>query len=143
MKKLHLLILSFVLLFTGCFLDSSKEQAQKELLIYCGITMVKPISEIAKIIEKQENCKISITQGGSRDLYDSLRYSKQGDLYLPGSHSYITNNEKDGFFKKSVLVGYNKAALVVAKSNPKNFTNDLNQLKDKPCLVVLNQLKSV
>ena len=55
-------------------------QQKPQLLIYCGITMVKPIKEIAKIIEEKYDCEIKISQGGSKDLYDSLKYSKLGDL---------------------------------------------------------------
>ncbi|MBY0466377.1 MAG: hypothetical protein K2W33_15670, partial [Burkholderiales bacterium] len=42
------------------------------MLLYCGITMVRPMTEIAQIFEKQANVKISIAQGGSEDLYQSV-----------------------------------------------------------------------
>lgn len=93
-------------------------QQKPQLLIYCGITMVKPIKEIAKIIEEKYDCEIKISQGGSKDLYDSLKYSKVGDLYLPGSDSYRINNLKDGFLLDEAYVGYNQAALFVQKKNP-------------------------
>ena len=35
-----------------------------ELLIYCGSTMVRPISELAQNFEKTERVKIRISQGG-------------------------------------------------------------------------------
>lgn len=95
----------------------SKEQ-QPTLLFYCGITMVKPITEMAKIIEDKYNCKIKISQGGSQDLYDSLKLSKKGDLYLPGSENYINANKKDGYFSDKVYIGHNQAALFVHKGNP-------------------------
>jgi molybdate transport system substrate-binding protein len=135
-------LLSVVVLFSisGCDSKDSankKEVEKKELLIYCGITMVKPMYEIAKVIEQKENCKINITQGGSRDLYESLKLSKQGDLYLPGSKSYIDNNAKYGLLKDSFFVGYNKAAIIVQKGNPKNISKDLNQFLDKSLSSVL------
>jgi molybdate transport system substrate-binding protein len=80
--------------------------------------MVKPITEMAKIIEKKHNCIIKISQGGSKDLYDSIKYSKKGDLYLPGSQSYRTNNLKDGLLGDFVEIGFNKAAIFVKKGNP-------------------------
>lgn len=112
MKKLILFILIFCI--------SAFSQDKPTLLFYCGITMVKPMTEIAKIMEKKHNCTIKISQGGSQDLYDSIKYSKQGDLYLPGSDKYIKENIKDGFFGKSIEIGYNKASIFVKKSNPKN-----------------------
>lgn len=73
---------------------------------------------MAKIIEDKYNCKIIVSQGGSEDLYDSLKFSKKGDLYLPGSEAYRINNLKDGFLLDSVEIGFNQAAIFVQKGNP-------------------------
>jgi len=100
--------------------------AKDELLFYCGITMVKPMHKIATIIEKKYNVKIKIIQGGSGDLYDSLKASQKGDLYLPGSESYIKKHLKEGFLGYRKYVGYNQIALFVAPNNPKN----VKSLKD-------------
>lgn len=98
--------------------------AQKPTLIfYCGITMVKPITKMAKIIEDRYNCIIKISQGGSKDLYDSLKYSRKGDLYLPGSQSYRIKNLKDGLLLNAVEIGYNKAAIFVEKGNPRKISS--------------------
>jgi molybdate transport system substrate-binding protein len=95
--------------------------AKEELLFYCGITMVKPMSKIAKIIEDKYDVKIKIIQGGSGDLYKSLSTSKIGDLYLPGSDSYIKKHLKDGFLGYRKYVGYNQIAIFVYPKNPKNI----------------------
>ena len=105
-------------------------QAKPTLIFYCGITMVKPIQEIAKIIEKRYNCTIKISQGGSKDLYESLKYSKQGDLYLPGSDSYRKKNMKDGLLLNGQYIGFNKASIFVQKGNPKKI-KDLNSMIDE------------
>ena len=120
MLKKHLLIISFLALFLS---QNLLAKQKPNLLIYCGITMVQPIKEIAKIIEKKHNCNISISQGGSKDLYESLKLSKKGDLYLPGSNSYRTKNLKDGLLLDSKLIGHNQAAIFVRKNNPKNIKN--------------------
>ncbi len=114
--------------------ETSKE---KQLLIYCGITMVRPISEIKEIIEKRENCRIVVTKGGSGNLLESLELNKQGDLFLPGSDSYIEKAKKEGLVMETALVGYNKAAMMVQKGNPKNIPADLDMLADKSYYVVL------
>ena len=44
------------------------QTARPELLLYCGITMVRPMSEIAQAFEKRENVKLTLAQGGSEDL---------------------------------------------------------------------------
>lgn len=99
--------------------------------------MRHPISELAKEFEKRYNVKIHISQGGSRDLYEALKQSQKGDLYFPGSRSYRTNNLKEGLLLEGVLVGYNKAALMVAKGNPKQLTNNLDTLYEKGVKVVI------
>jgi len=108
MKKLLLIIFLSGILF-----------AKEELLFYCGITMVKPMSKIAQIIEKKYNVNIKIIQGGSGDLYDSLSSSKKGDLYLPGSDSYIKKHQNEGLLGYRKYVGYNQIALFVSPNNPK------------------------
>lgn len=115
------LVFVFVLLIS--MVSNIWAETRHTLLFYCGITMVKPMMEISKIIEKKYNCNIKIIQGGSKDLYKSLALSKQGDIYLPGSDSYRKNNIKDGYLLDSRYIGYNKAAIFVQKGNPKNVKN--------------------
>ena len=112
MKLFIILIFSFNIIF-----------AKDTLIFYCGITMVGAMSKIAKKIEKKDNCKIEIIQGGSQDLYNSLESSKVGDLYLPGSDSYRKKNLKDGLLGDYVEVGYNQISFVVPKGNPKHIKN--------------------
>jgi len=115
---------------------------KKEILIHCGVTMVKPVTEIARIIEEQENCIIKITSGGSGNLYKSIKLNKIGDLFLPGSEKYIENGIDEGFIKEKVFVGYNKIAIMVQKGNPKNIKPCLDCLFDKKYRIVIGNYKS-
>lgn len=129
-------LMACLFLCTGC--EKEKPAAKKkEILIYCGITMIKPISEIAKIIEGQADCEIIITKGGSGNLLKSIKINKVGDLYLPGSESYIKTCLKDGLVSETAHVGYNKAAMMVQKGNPKNISPDLVNLKNGDYYVVI------
>jgi molybdate transport system substrate-binding protein len=103
--------------------------------------MVKPMVEMAKIIEKKHNCEIQIIQGGSKDLYQSLSFSKKGDLYLPGSESYRKENLKDGYLLDSKYIGYNQAAIFVQKGNPKRI-KVLDSLLDESVTTILCNPKS-
>ncbi len=138
---LLVLIVATSILNLGC---EKKEEVQKkpELLVYCGITMIAPMAEIAAIIEKQENCKITITKGGSGNLLKSIKANKMGDLYLPGSDSYIKICQEEGLVTDAVFVGYNKAAIMVQEGNPKNITADLDNLTSKDYYVVIGNPKS-
>ena len=131
-----LVLLTGVWIFIpGC--SKTKQEKKKELLVYCGITMIKPMADIAKIIEEQEDCKIIITKGGSGNLLKSLKINKVGDLYLPGSDSYIKTCLEENLVSDTVFVGYNKAAIMVQKGNPKQITADLNNLTKKDYYVVI------
>ncbi len=115
---------------------------EKELLFYVGITMVRPVQELAKNFEQANNCKIKILQGGSKDLYESIAFSKKGDLYLPGSVSFRKKYMKDGILLDGAFVGWNKASLVVKKGNPKNIPADINVLINPAYRVVLGDAQS-
>lgn len=112
------------------------------LIFYCGITMIKPMTQIAQIVEKQKNCTIKLLQGGSQDLYDSIKTSKKGDLFLPGKDGYLKKNEKDGFFGDyRKYIGYNQAAIFVRKGNPKKVKS-LDDLLNPDLTVILCNPKS-
>lgn len=98
------------------------------MLLYCGITMVRPMSEIAKLFEKREGVRISIAQGGSEDLYQSIAKGSPGDWYLPGEPSYAQGPERQQFFQDRTQVGFNRMALIVAKGNPKQVKPALQEL---------------
>lgn len=134
----------FCLLITACSGDKNTpvETAQKELLVYCGITMIKPMSEIAALIEAEEKCKITITKGGSGNLLKAIKVNQVGDLYLPGSESYIKTGQKEGWVTDTVFVGHNKAALMVQKGNPKQIPEDLLSLANPNYYVVIGDAES-
>jgi molybdate transport system substrate-binding protein len=121
----------------GCGDSSEKVAAKPELLLYCGITMVHPMTEIAHLVEQEQGVKITITQGGSEDLYQSLKTSRQGDLYLPGSASYRKRHLEEGLLGDFVHVGYNQAALMVAKGNPKKVEAQVSSLLREDLSVVI------
>ena len=131
---LLLLLVSVVIAAVSCDHMSSDP---KTLLVYCGITMYKPISELAADFEKSNACKVIITKDGSGNLYKSLKSSQKGDLYMPGSESYIEKARREGLLTESVQVGYNKAAMMVRKGNPLKISSDLNNLMDKRYYVVI------
>ena len=140
MSLLKYSIFLLLLLLVSCTQNETKKT--KELLIYCGITMEKPISEIAQIIEKQEDCKIFIVIGGSENLYKSFLINEVGDLYISGSESYIEKGIAYNYIIDTVFVGINKAAMMVKKGNPKNINNCLSSLANTDYKVVIGNPNS-
>lgn len=137
MSSIKIIFASFLL-----FSSFSYVNAKTELLFYVGITMVKPINELSMNFEKECDCNINILQGGSEDLYNSIKSSNQGDLYLPGSLSFRTKYLKENFLLDSKFVGFNKLSLVVKKGNPKNIKPLLSELANENLNVVLGNDQS-
>ena len=128
--KKYLILLLFV---------NTISYAKTNLLFYCGITMVNPMMKIAKIIEKEYNCKITIIQGGSQDMFNSLNLAKRGDLFLPGNDKYINYNDIYGYFEYKKIIGYNQLAIFVQKGNPKNIKS-LDDFLRKDVLTTMGDL---
>jgi len=136
-----------VLLQLGLLLSLSvglaqAQSSEPEMLLYCGITMVKPMTEIAQQFEKQAMVRIKIAQGGSEDLYQSAKKSGQGDWYLPGEPSYRNKHQAEGILGEFVTVGYNQMALVVPKGNPKKVQPDPREMLRKDLRVILGNAES-
>jgi len=135
--------ISIVFCISSC--SSEDEQnvkagnTKKEVLIYCGVTMIKPMSEIASILEQNNNYKFTITKGGSGNLLKSILHNKMGDLYLPGSDRYysIIDEKHKGLVTKTKAVGHNKAVIMVQKGNPKQISGDLTNLANTKYAVVI------
>jgi molybdate transport system substrate-binding protein len=118
------------------------QNPKPELLLYCGITMVRPMTEIAQVFEKRENVKIAIAQGGSEDLYQSAKKSGTGDWYLPGEPSFRTQHFKEGLLGEFVTIGFNQLAMMVQKGNPKQVKADPHELLRKDLTVILGNASS-
>ncbi len=112
------------------------------MLLYCGITMVRPMTEIAQVFEKREGVKILIAQGGSEDLYQSAKKSGLGDWYLPGEPSYRDKHLSEGLLGDFTTVGFNQMALVVQKGNPKKIKADPREMLRKDLIVILGNAES-
>lgn len=138
LKKLFGRCLFIALLFS---LPSAQAQ-EKELLIYCGITMVRPITELARQFEQTEKVRITISQGGSEDLYQSAKRSQLGDIYFPGEPSYRARHQAEGLLGYHKLVGYNQVSIVVPKGNPKQVKADLKELLRKDLVLILGNVES-
>lgn len=119
--------LSFWGLLVACG-NATEQQARPELLLYCGITMVRPMTEIARAFEQKEGIKITIAQGGTEDLYQSAKKSGLGDLLLMGEPSYRDRHLAEGLLGDFVIVGYNQMAIMVRKGNPKQIKADPKEL---------------
>ena len=131
-----------IFLSSGCELMDSDTAPKHQLLIYSGITMIGPMTELIKIFQRREDCEVIITKGGSGNLLHSIKVNKIGDLYLPGSDTYIKKAQQEGWVTDSVHVGYNKAIIIVQKGNPKKLSCDVDILTHDDLYVVIGNPES-
>jgi molybdate transport system substrate-binding protein len=133
-----LALLAILLGVTACGEKRSESVTLKpELMIYCGTTMAKPIRHLADTFEQDFQCKVIMVQGGSENLYQSLKLSRQGDLYFPGSESYRKNHLAEGLLSDFVYLGFNQACFLVQKGNPREITGDLSWLLERDLNVAI------
>lgn len=125
-----------------CSASAWAQTARSEMLLYCGITMVRPMTEIAQLFEKRENVRVAIAQGGSEDLFQSAKKSGVGDWYLPGEPSYRDKHLAEGLFGEQVTVGHNQMALIVLKGNPKKVKADPHELLRKDLVAIIGNAES-
>lgn len=132
----------FLILLLALPLQAAAAPAANNLLIYCGITMVRPVTDIARLFEKQEKISIAVAQGGSEDLYQSAKKSRQGDLYLPGEPIFRIKHQPEGLLGEYKVLGFNQMAMMVKKGNPKKVKPELKELLRKDLVVVLGSSES-
>ncbi len=118
------------------------QKAEPDMLLYCGITMVKPMTEIAQLFEKREQVNVLISQGGSEDLYQSAKKSGVGDWYLPGEPSYRNKHLGEGLLGEFVNIGFNQMAMIVQKGNPKKIKADPRELLRKDLTIIIGNAES-
>lgn len=123
-------------------LPASTLAAKPEMLIYCGITMVRPMTDLARSFEQREEVKITLAQGGSEDLYQSLKKSRVGDLYLPGEPTYRSKYLGEGLLQDVTTVGYNQLAILVRKGNPKQVKGHPKELLRQDLAVIIGNAES-
>jgi molybdate transport system substrate-binding protein len=138
MQPCLLLFLPLLLCCCDATRHPLKDSVQKkEMLIYCGTTMLQPILELSAIVEKEKNCVVKVSFGGSEHLSKSVEVNKIGELFFPGSVSYIQELKRKGFITETVDVGSNEVALFVRKGNPKEVKADLTDLMRPDLEVVI------
>jgi molybdate transport system substrate-binding protein len=135
-------LMRFLIIGTVSLVPTLLRAEPANLMIYCGITMVRPITELARSFEQREKVKVDIAQGGSEDLYQSARKSRYGDIYFPGEPSYRDKHLAEGLLGDYQIVGYNQLALFVQKGNPKHVTSDLNEIFRNDLVVMIGNAES-
>ncbi len=141
MKSVSFFIYITILLLTaGCDMTRYPEpesEQRPELLVYCGMTMIRPVMEISALFEEQEDCRVKITYGGSGHIMQSVQVNQVGDLFFPGKESYVRELIGTGSIVATSVLGYNVAGLFVQPGNPYQIVSDMKALLDPALNVVI------
>jgi molybdate transport system substrate-binding protein len=152
MKTLFFLMLITMVLSCGAKNEEVKttEQADAEttvvkeketLLVYSGAGLKKPMDEIAKLFEEQENVTIEFNYAGSGQLLTQLETTGKGDVYIVGSvPNYEAAKNKD-LVSDYITIAHHTPAIVTLKGNPKEITA-LEDLGKKDIKVILGDEKA-
>jgi molybdate transport system substrate-binding protein len=77
------LLLVMFLVIPGCGRES------EPLVVYAGKGLKYPLEEISENFRQREGIPVSIVYAGSDTLLTTLQKTNRGDVYIPGSSSYI------------------------------------------------------
>jgi len=131
---LQFIFILLLLPVSGCDYEQSSLRdpvPAKELLLYCGTTIAPAMRHIADVFEQQHGCVVKIIRDGSGVLQHSIRVNKVGDLYLPGTESYVEKCAGEGMVLEAHDVGINRAVLMVAPGNPLHIEADLHNFASR------------
>ncbi|WP_043118371.1 molybdate ABC transporter substrate-binding protein [Solemya velum gill symbiont] len=124
-----LLAISFVL--SGCV------QTKDPLIVYSGKGMKKAMDEIVRLYEKLHGVKVSIIYAGSNTLLGTIEETGVGDIFLPGSRSYI---KKAGtLIANSYYVAKHVPTFAVRKDNKKGLKNYADLIEDGVQIAIANK----
>ena len=96
-----------------------------EVIVFCGGSMVKPMNAVIERYAQVSGDKIIISPGGSGELFEQLRNTPKGDIYV--CHDpFMPLGAKEGLIDTWKTVAYMDVVIIVPKGNPKG----IKELKD-------------
>ena len=134
-------VIGFALLISLATSIGTNAYAQDKMTIFCGVTMRFAMVELTERFAETHKVAFEISNGGSGDLVRLIQNSKTGDIFFPGAESFIDQLKKTGEVIETAVVGENKAALVVAKGNPRKVQG-LKDLSNPGLNVILARAAS-
>ena len=116
-----IIVITLILLLGGC------SQPSNNLLIYSGKGLKFAVDEIIENFKKEEGVSVSVVYAGSKTLLDTIRKTHKGDIYIPGSNTYIT--DAGDLITRSEFVAYHVPTFVVSPNKSKELKTFEDLLK--------------
>lgn len=96
------------------------EHEGEELIVYCGAGMREPMDAIGEEFYENFGVNVQYTYGGSNTLLSQIKLLQKGDVYMPGSLSYIQSAAAEGYIGKNNTIAYHIEVIATPEGNPGN-----------------------
>lgn len=120
---------------------TTETAAQKSLIVYSGAGLKKPMTDLAKEFEKENNIKIEYIFAGSTQLLSQLETSGKGDVFIVGSKVAYESARGKSLVGEAKEVAYHTPAIIVKKGNPKGIKT-LKDMEKEGIKVILGDPKA-
>ncbi len=130
-------IIASVILLISC--SANKDNVLK---LYCGAGLRVAVDELINDFKKDTGIEIEPDYGGSGVIIVRAEENKDGDLFMPGSVSYVNELHRlTQMVEQKFMTSYFVPVIVVQKGNPKNIKG-LKDFERKDILVALGNPKA-
>ncbi|WP_061321258.1 molybdate ABC transporter substrate-binding protein [Clostridium botulinum] len=149
-KKISSIFIVFSLfasILVGCANSKSTEAVKKEetkvesLVVFSGAGLKKPMEEIGKMFEKENNIKIEYIFAGSTQLISQMELGNKGDAFIVGSVKTYDIAKDKNLVNQYKKVAHHTPAIAVPKGNPKNIKS-LEDMANPGMKIILGDEKA-
>jgi molybdate transport system substrate-binding protein len=93
--------------------------AQPVLFAYVGAGIKDPVVDLVAGFERKTGIKVEMTFNNSGSLLGQLELSRKGDLYIPGSMSFVNKAKAAGFIAEVIgPMAYHVPIIITPQNNP-------------------------
>ncbi len=125
-----------------CLSVSCGDRNEKSLKFYCGAGLRIAVDKLIKEFKDDTGIIVEPDYAGSGIIIARAAENKDGDLFMPGSVSYVNKlQEKHKLVEEHFMTSYFVPVIIVQKGNPKNIKS-LKDLNNKDVVVALGNAKA-
>ena len=107
------------------------------LIVYSGKGLKNAVDEITAEYEKRYGVPVSVIFAGSNTLLKTIKQTGRGDIYLPGSHSFI--RKADSLIVSDYYVVNHTPTFAVHRDNSRSFQHYADLLAEGVEIGTVNQ----
>lgn len=86
------------IMFSACFIfilmNMGCEKQGKILTVYCGKGLKNAMEDVKEAFERKHDVTLHMIYAGSETLLKTIQKTNKGDIFIPGSLSFLTENSE-------------------------------------------------